>query len=107
MLFQKELYNGIPNAAVLRVTWNTIVKLFWNTLHYEWKWHWSVTTAGKTRYPLLYYDSSKHCTCPLNKCICIRFQSCKPLFETHFTLLLLLFQCRQWPLIPDVSQMHL
>jgi hypothetical protein len=28
MLFQKELYNGIPNAAVLRVTWNTIVKLF-------------------------------------------------------------------------------
>jgi hypothetical protein len=37
--------------------------------HYQWKSHWTVTIPGKTRRVLLHHDGSKHCTCPLNKCI--------------------------------------
>jgi hypothetical protein len=36
--------------------------------HYKWKSHRTRTIRGKTRV-LLYYDISKHCTCPLNKFI--------------------------------------
>jgi hypothetical protein len=42
---------------------------FWNTLRYQCKSHWAVAIPGKTRCVLLRYDSSKHCTCPLNKFI--------------------------------------
>jgi hypothetical protein len=42
---------------------------FLNNLNYQWKLHSTVRIAGKTRYLLLHYDSSKHCTYPLNKCI--------------------------------------
>jgi hypothetical protein len=38
-------------------------------MHYQWKSHWTVTIPGKTRCVLLHDDSSKHCTCPLNKSI--------------------------------------
>jgi hypothetical protein len=45
--------------------------LFWNTVvpHYQWKSHWTLTIPDKTQCNLLHYDSSKHCTCPLNKFI--------------------------------------
>jgi hypothetical protein len=42
---------------------------FWEPLHYQWKSHWTVTIPGKTRCVLLHRDSSKHCTCPMNKFI--------------------------------------
>jgi hypothetical protein len=42
---------------------------FLNTLHYQWKSHWTVTIPGRTRRASLHYDSSKNCKSPLNKCI--------------------------------------
>jgi hypothetical protein len=51
-MFQKQLYSS-----------------FLNVLHYQWKPHWTITIPRKTRCVLLQYDSSKHCTCPLNKSI--------------------------------------
>jgi hypothetical protein len=36
--------------------------------HYRWKSRRTITTS-KTLCVLLHYDSSKHCTSPLNKCI--------------------------------------
>jgi hypothetical protein len=52
-----------------RNTRHTIVKLFSHILHYQWKLYWTVAIPGRTRCVLLHYDSSKHRTCPLNKCI--------------------------------------
>jgi hypothetical protein len=37
--------------------------------HHQWKSHWTVAKTGETRHVMLQYDSSKHCTCPLNKFI--------------------------------------
>jgi hypothetical protein len=44
--------------------WNTIVKLFWNTLDYQWKSHWAITISDKTRRVFLY---SRSCICSMNK----------------------------------------
>jgi hypothetical protein len=95
-LFQKEYYNGIPNVTVwravrkrlrlktsknypqcrrFRYTRHTVTfgiplwSSFWNTPRYQWKPHWTVTIPGITRFVLLQYDSSNHCTCPLNRFI--------------------------------------
>jgi hypothetical protein len=94
-MFQKEIYSGVPNVTEWRVLWKclTIHRLYSfkckrfrntryrvtfgtplyssisNTLHYQWKSHWTVTIPGKNWCVLLHYDSSKHCTCPLNNFI--------------------------------------
>jgi hypothetical protein len=34
-----------------------------------WKSHWTINIEGNTHCLMLHYDSSKHCTCPLNKFI--------------------------------------
>jgi hypothetical protein len=39
---------------------------FWNTPHYQWKSHSTVTIPDKTLSVLLHYDCSKHCTRPMN-----------------------------------------
>jgi hypothetical protein len=57
-VFQKELYNGIPYVTV----WRVLRK----RLHLE---AYKLSISGKTWCVLLHYDSSKHCTCPLNKFI--------------------------------------
>jgi hypothetical protein len=105
-MFQKELYNGIPNVQLynlcivqdfdglyafkckrFRNTRQTVTigialqSSFWNTLYYQWKSHWTVIIPGKTRCVLLHYDSSKHCTCPLNKFI-LAFKVVKLFFVT-------------------------
>jgi hypothetical protein len=45
---------------------SNIWDIIWNTLHYQWNSHWTVAIPSETRCVLLHYDSSKHCTYPLN-----------------------------------------
>jgi hypothetical protein len=53
-----------------RVTFGlSLQSSFWNTLHYQWKSHWTITIPSETQCVFLHYDSSGHCTCPLNKFI--------------------------------------
>jgi hypothetical protein len=42
---------------------------FWNTLHYQLKLCRDAVIPGRTRCNLLHYESSKRCTCLLNKSI--------------------------------------
>jgi hypothetical protein len=49
--------------------------------HYQCKSHQTITIRGKTRCVSLYYDISKHCTCPLNKFI-YSFKVVNLFFET-------------------------
>jgi hypothetical protein len=94
-VFQKELYNGIPNVTVWRVLrkrlhlkayklsivqdverWIVCTplsideyhsKVFLSILRYQWKLHWTVATPGKTRCALLHYDTTKYGKCSTNK----------------------------------------
>jgi hypothetical protein len=60
-------------AVVAQVTPEMLLRL-WQHIEYRWDVcritngsH--ITIRGKTRCVLIYYDISKHCTCPLNKFI--------------------------------------
>jgi hypothetical protein len=54
---------------MLRSVWQDI-DYRWDVCRiYQWKSHRTITIRGKTRCVLLYCAISKHCTCPLNKCI--------------------------------------
>jgi hypothetical protein len=64
--FKRKGFHNIRHTVTFGIP---LQSCFWNTLHYQWKSHWTVTIPGKTRCVLLHYDSSKHCTCPLNKFI--------------------------------------
>jgi hypothetical protein len=99
-MFQKEIYNGVPNVTVRRVLRKllhlknyklSIVQVvqqhsphsnIWNTIVLFLK-HLALPVAipGKTRCVLLHYDSSKHYTYHPNK-FKLSFQSRKDLFET-------------------------
>jgi hypothetical protein len=70
-VLRKELYyfESLRNTRHTVTFGTSLWSSFWNTLHYQWKPHWTVTILDKTRCILLHFDSLKHCACPLNKSI--------------------------------------
>jgi hypothetical protein len=63
------IYTGCFEKSFTMVYRMLLCGCFWNTLHYQWRSHWTLTSPAKTRRVLLYYGSSKHCTWSLNKFI--------------------------------------